>query len=138
MNLVVDSNIFFSAIISPRGKTAELLLLADIKLYSVRTLETEILKHKPEIIKKTSLSKNELEILLTIFLNKIKFLEYNELENYLDQAKRICPDKDDTAFFAVCLTKNFPLWSNDKKLKQQNIVKVINTEELIKICDNHY
>ena len=133
MKLVVDSNIIFSAIISPTGKTAELLLLEDIELYSARTLEIELLGHKKEIMRKAHFREEQFELLMLIFLGKITFLENAELYTVIGDAKKICPDVGDIAFFAVCLAKNLPLWSNDKKLKNQTVVQVISIEELVKM-----
>ena len=132
MKLVIDSNVIFSAIISPRGRTAELIFVEDLELFSARTLEREILDHKEEIIKKASISRVDFELLHELLLSKICFIEDEELFGFIQRAGEICPDKTDEAFFAVCLTKNLPLWSNDKKLKQQKVVKVISTEELVK------
>ena len=133
MKIVIDSNIIFSAIISPWGKTAELIFLKDFEFFSARTLEKELLEHKNELLKKSTLSENEFELLREILLNKITFFEEEDLHDYILKAKEICPDKDDVAFFAVCLLKNLPLWSNDKKLKNQTVVQVISIEELVKM-----
>jgi len=43
------------------------------------------------------------------------------------------PDPDDMAYFALALKLNCAIWSNDKKLKEQDKVKVYNTHELSKI-----
>lgn len=130
MRLVIDSNIIFSAIISPKGKTAELIFMKDLELFSARTLEKELLEHKNEITQKAGTSKVNFELLCELLLSKICFIEDEELFGFLKKAGEICPDKGDEAFFAVCLAKGLPLWSNDRKLKQQKAVKVISTEEL--------
>lgn len=132
MKLVIDSNIIFSALLSPGGKTAELIFVKEIELWSTRTLEEELLKYKSELLKKSNLSEIDFELLKELLFDKINFVEDEELFDYAKTAKEICPDKGDIQFFAVCLAKNIPLWSNDKKLKQQNFVKVISTEELVK------
>jgi predicted nucleic acid-binding protein len=41
------------------------------------------------------------------------------------------PDPDDIDFTALALKLDCPLWSNDKELKQQTVVKVFSTSELI-------
>ncbi|MDD3086142.1 MAG: PIN domain-containing protein [archaeon] len=133
MNLVVDSNIIFSALISPKGKTAELIFLSDLTLFSTETLEKELIEHKIEIMKKAKLIESDFEQLYVFLKSKINFIEGEELDPFIDLVKEICPDKDDVSFFAVALAKNFPLWSNDKLLKTQNVVKVINTFELVKM-----
>ena len=50
----------------------------------------------------------------------------------------ISPDADDTAYIALALHLNCPIWSNDKKLKKQDKVKVITTKELLEgIVEKH-
>jgi len=130
MKLVVDSNIIFSAIISPGGKTAELIFVKGLELFSAKTLEQELFEHKGELMKKACLPEIYFDLLRELLFSKISFLEEKELDIFIPKAKEICPDVGDVAFFAVCLAKDIPLWSNDKELKKQSVVKVINTEEL--------
>jgi predicted nucleic acid-binding protein len=56
----------------------------------------------------------------------------SEFSKQTKKAKEICPDPDDTEYFALALQLNCPLWSNDKKLKNQQEIRVINTIELLK------
>ena len=53
-----------------------------------------------------------------------------ELEKHKEE---ITPDLDDMVYFALALKLNCPIWSNDKKLKQQNKIKIYHTHELNKI-----
>ncbi|MFH1094689.1 MAG: PIN domain-containing protein [Candidatus Micrarchaeota archaeon] len=45
-------------------------------------------------------------------------------------ARRLSPDPDDWPFFALALSRDCGIWSNDKRLKKQAKVKVWSTEEL--------
>jgi predicted nucleic acid-binding protein len=51
----------------------------------------------------------------------------------MPKARRISPDPDDVQYFALALKLDASIWSNDKNLKNQNIVKVFSTDELVKI-----
>jgi predicted nucleic acid-binding protein len=133
MMLVIDSNIIFSAIISPRGTTSELIFTKDLTLFSALTLKKELFEHKNELLKKSGLNETDFELLNIILFSKITFLDEEELDSFILKAKTICPDPDDVAFFAVALKKGIPLWSNDSLLKNQDFVKVINTKELVKL-----
>ncbi|MBU2100842.1 nucleotide-binding protein [Candidatus Micrarchaeota archaeon] len=132
MELVVDSNIAISAIISSKGKTRELLFLDKIKLFAPHLLLSEIFKHKKEIIKKSGLSENEFNLAVSIILSRINFVSLHGFGSFIKKAKQICPDLNDTEFFALALYKNIPLWSNDKALKKQNRIIVFSTTELLK------
>jgi len=52
---------------------------------------------------------------------------------YVEKAEKLTPDLDDMTYFALALKLNCAIWSNDKKLKEQNKVEVYNTYELSKI-----
>ncbi len=55
---------------------------------------------------------------------------YFEFRNYLIKIKKFCPDPGDEEYFALYLSKNIPIWSNDKNLKKQNIIEVTSTKKL--------
>lgn len=53
-------------------------------------------------------------------------------EEACNLAKNI--DLDDVLFFATALVfKNSIIWSDDKKLKKQKKIKVLNTQEIIEL-----
>jgi len=132
MRLAIDSNIVFSVIISKKGKTAELLFKKEVEVFAPKMLIEELDEHKQELIQKSGMVLEEFELFKIAIFSKLKFVPNSELFPFIERADEICPDPDDVAFFALCLSKGIPLWSNDKKLKQQKLVKVINTEELVK------
>ena len=57
----------------------------------------------------------------------------SEYKEFKDKADSISPDPNDTQYFALALKLNCPIWSNDKKLKEQSEIKVLNTSELIEL-----
>ena len=58
-----------------------------------------------------------------------------DLIAYMEEADLITPDPDDVMYFALALKLNCSIWSNDKKLKHQDKIKVYFTEELVKELD---
>jgi predicted nucleic acid-binding protein len=56
-----------------------------------------------------------------------------ELSEFVQEAENITPDPDDMVYFALALRMKCPIWSNDKKLKEQEKVKVYNTHELVNL-----
>ncbi|MCK4435272.1 hypothetical protein KAU87_00515, partial [Candidatus Bathyarchaeota archaeon] len=58
------------------------------------------------------------------------FIPLEEYSSFMKEALAI-PDPDDIDFPALALKLDCPLWSNDKELKQQTVVKVFSTSELI-------
>jgi putative PIN family toxin of toxin-antitoxin system len=133
MKIVIDSNILFSALISPRGSNAKLVFLGELELFAPQDIFTELREHEQELKEKVAISEEEFELLILLFSSRISLVNYSEWLSHLNEADEFCPDKDDIAFFALCLAKEIPLWSNDKKLKKQNAVKVYNTQEIIQL-----
>ncbi len=133
MELAVDANIIISALISENGKTRDLIFLTKLSLFAPEFLLKEVEKYKELIIKKSGLNKESFEIAKSLIFSKIKLIPLFEFENFLPKAKEICPDEYDEEYFALAFKFNCPIWSNDKKLKEQNKVKVYNTIELINL-----
>jgi|SRR3989344_4609920 len=132
MELVIDANILMSALIATEGKTFDLLFNERIMLFSVDKLLRETEKHKSEILEKSGLSAYEFDLFLALISAEIEFVPYSELENFVPEAEKITPDPNDTEYFSLALKLKCSIWSNDKKLKTQNQVKVYSTEDLIK------
>jgi predicted nucleic acid-binding protein len=133
MELIIDANVLISALVMTRGFTYDLIFREDIKLFAPEYLLEEFQEHKKEIIVKSGLSEEDLQLFLSLISARINLIEKQEFEEFIGKAKEITPDQDDTEYFALALKLNCPIWSNDKKLKQQNKIKVYSTDELIKI-----
>ena len=132
MELVVDANVLMSALIATEGITYDLMFNDRIKLFSVEFLLEEIEKHKEEILTKSGLSENELELFLSLISSRIEFILYSEFEELVPEAEKITPDINDAEYFALALKLKCGIWSNDKTLKNQDKVEVYSTEEIIR------
>ena len=92
----------------------------------------EIKRYIHYLSEKAHLDEDGLRNLLNeiIDLSGIRITRTEEFEEHLSEAIRITPDIDDTQYIALALRIGCCLWSNDKKLKEQNQVKVYSTEEI--------
>ncbi|MCU0851585.1 MAG: PIN domain-containing protein [Candidatus Thermoplasmatota archaeon] len=93
----------------------------------------EMQKHKQELLEKSGMESKHFELLLTILLQKVHIVPTDVLHPFAKQAYEIVKDidPDDTLFIACALV--YPesvLWSDDKRLKQQTVVPIINTTEM--------
>ena len=131
MELVLDANILMSALVTTNGFTYDLIFNDKIKLFSPEFISEEFEEHREEIIKKSNLANEEIELFLNLISTRIHFISKEELIPYFQEAEKISPDKDDSVYFALALKLNCPIWSNDKKLKMQDKIKVYSTRELI-------
>jgi predicted nucleic acid-binding protein len=135
MNLVVDANIIFAAIIK-ENFSYKLLFNENLVIYTPEYMFKEIEKHKREILEKTEKSEEEFTKLVIVLKRKINLVSLDKLTDHIDQAEKITPDPDDMVYFALALKLNCAIWSNDKALKEkQDFVKVYPTHELVKLIE---
>ena len=132
MELVIDANILMSALIATEGKNYDLIFNDRVRLFSLDKLLYELEKHKAEILDKSGLSKYEFDIFLSFISSQIEFVSYSELEKFIPEAEKISPDPNDIEYFALALKMKCAIWSNDKKLKSQDKVKIYSTNDLLK------
>jgi predicted nucleic acid-binding protein len=118
------------ACFSKESFTRELILRHPIDLVSAPYLLVEFEEYKDEIFLKSHLDKWVLLEIENILLSKIIIIPQDETKHLTKEAISISLDLDDSPFFEVALHLDIPIWSNDKRLKEQNRVKVLSTEEV--------
>ena len=132
MELIIDANVLMSALVATTGKTYDLIFNERINLFSPEFLLEEFEKHKDEILDKSGLNESDFKLFLSLISSKIEFVSKSEFEKFIPKAKKITPYPDDTEYFALALKLRMPIWSNDKRLKQQDKIKVYSTTDLLK------
>ena len=139
MRVVVDTNIVFSAILNTNSKIARILLQPRTRLnfYATDQLLIEIEEHKEKILKISGYSHLELEKIIKLITNRIRFINGSLIPNEIyHKAERLTMDVDidDTEFVALAEHSKAKLWSGDKELikglAKKNWLKFISTEEL--------
>ena len=132
MELVIDATIVFTGIIG-KGITKELIFSKSVKLHSPEALFNEVEEHKSRIKILSGLSSAELEDLLGKLKSTINPFPLSKYEKFLNEANKLISDPDDTEYLALSLSMNkCPIWSNDPHFKEQSLVKVFTTDELVK------
>lgn len=131
MDLVVDANIIFAALIKD-SFTYHLLFSNQFHLFTPEYIFTEFEKHKEEIIGKSERTKEDIFRLLEILKRRIVLVPLEELADYVGDAERITPDPKDMTYVALALKLNCAIWSNDKDLKEkQKVIKVYHTHDVV-------
>jgi len=132
MKLVIDANVLFASFIK-NNLTRAIMLKKPFSFYSPEYLVDEFFEHLEELANKTRISPRTLKgkVKELLRLSDIKLVEKRDFEEYLEKAEKIIFDSDDVAYVALALKLNCAIWSNDKRLKEQNKVKVYSTEDLI-------
>ena len=132
MDLVIDANVLFSALIK-ESFSYNLLFGGKFHLFTPEYIFTELEKHKEELMNKTERTAEEFFRLVETLKRRIIIVPLEELVPYIEEAEKLTPDPDDMAYFALALKLNCSIWSNDKKFKEQNKIEVYNTYELNKL-----
>lgn len=135
MKLVVDTNVLFS-FFRKESKTRELILNFEVlKLYTPSFCIDELKKYEKIICKKSGLSKQEFSEVLEDMMLFIRNISVSEYKKFLLEAKKFSPDPDDIDIFALSLKLNCPIWSNEKRFKNQSKVKIFSTYDLVKLLE---
>jgi|SRR3989344_6544730 len=132
MELVVDANILFSALIK-NSLTAELLFEPTLKLYAPEFLIEEFMKYEELILKKMNKPREKYIEILHCLKEIINFIPEEEFSEFLDEAQILSPDIKDATYIALALKLKCAMWSNDKKLKEQYEIKIYSTDDLLGI-----
>lgn len=130
MELVLDSNVLFS-VINPRSAAAYLFSMLRVDFSAPDFIKSEFNEHREDCLFKSKLSEHEFEMKQAEVENTIKFFKLSEYDDFLELAANALPDPDDADFVALALSVKAAIWSNDPHLKQQSLVKVYTTKELV-------
>ncbi len=110
MQLVVDANILFAAIIKS-GTNRAIMLLSGIDFYAPEFAIQEFKKHLPTLEKKTELPVHEINELFDNLLKacELSLIPFEDFKYKKEEAKKISPDVLDTSYFALALHLNCPI-----------------------------
>lgn len=134
MEIVLDTNIIFSALIS--GKEIYIDILRSLDVYVPDFIFRELYKYQERIIKRTKLSDEFMFFTRQLFSEITVIPRLAISQQSYEKALLLCDDIDqkDTAFLALSIEYNIPLWTNDKNLLQgldaKGYEKIITTEEI--------
>ena len=135
MKFVVDANVLFSFFWRD-SFTKRLLTGNYFELCSPEFSLEEIEKYKEEIMRKAKIDLEEFERLRRELILYVDFFSLSDYGKFLSKAVEVCPDEDDVDYFALALKFGVGIWSNDKMLKGQDDVKVLDTMEVLDLI-NH-
>jgi len=137
-SLVLDANIFLFIWFSKSWFTEKLFYLLfnlGYKFYTPVFVYKELLVGVIKLCEKRGLDylfyKEKIESLLN-FVEVVEYEVYNDVIDVVkEEVNQINPK--DIDYVALAYKLNCPLWTNDKKLKNLQCIKVFSTEDLLKI-----
>lgn len=130
MQLIVDANILFAAIIRP-GATRRIWFNNDLELYSPKFILQEFNKYREELMRKYRGSPESFNRLLDLLIERITLIHDSELAPYMPAAADLSKDAQDWLYLACALKINAAIWTNDKAFRRQKRVKILSTESLM-------
>lgn len=119
--VVIDTNILFSALLSRESRLAATILRAEVRFFITETLIVELFEHKERL---SAYSKqNETELLRTLqdLLRRVRLYPEEMISpEHWENAYRLCHsiDATDTPHVALALELDALLWTGDKKLRE--------------------
>jgi len=131
MKLVVDANIFISALIG--GKAAELLFNPNFDLLTTERTTWEVKKYLPQL---AEYSEDTSAHLLYLFeLIPVRACQSKEYETSLSTAQLLIGDRDpfDVDILALTLETGVPLWSNDTDFEKIDEITLFKTEDVMEL-----
>jgi predicted nucleic acid-binding protein len=137
MKIVLDSNILFSAIIS--GKNLYIDIFRALEIYVPDFIFAELSKYQERIIKKTKVKEEFASFVKDLFSEIVVIPKLAITQESYEKALLLCSDIDpkDTAYLALSIELDIPLWSNDKKLIDglinKGYKKIITTEKIFEM-----
>jgi len=141
MKVIADTNIIISALISPKGKEADIILnpVYDFKKYTCNFLYDEILKHKAKILKASGLKGADFFEVYFNIASRVRFINEEQIPDAVwEKALAFTTgiDESDTPFVALSLYLDGYLWTGDKKLirglSKRGFQKILTTADLTK------
>lgn len=129
MELVVDANILFAALIK-HGRTADLLFNDELKLFAPTCLLAEFLKYRDELLEKSR--REDFDGFVHILFERITLVDPSQFKDALEYARSFCPDRGDDEYLGLAFHRGSAVWSNDTSLKNQPTVPIITTTDLVR------
>lgn len=134
MKVVVDSNILFS-FFNTDSDVRELLLTPELVFFTPEATKFEIERHSGDITAVADITQEEFEWLWNILFEAVQQVPLEEYESAIDEAFDIVPDRKDVAYFALALSLDAPVWSNESGLKEQDRIDVLDTGEMVAVAE---
>jgi len=122
MRIIVDSNMILSALLK-QGLSRKIISSQNIEFYTLDYVLKEIGKYMGYIIQKSGMQKDEIEALLSYFMENIVVLSDEEVNSKMGEAKKIMEKIDirDSPILACALAiSNDGIWTEDKHFEKQN------------------
>lgn len=135
MIIILDTNIILSALIKD-SITRRIIIQSGMNFYFPEISMHEIRKHKSLVLKKSGLSEEEYELILSKLLDYTVLVPTENILEHLEEAKSIMQNIDpkDAVFISAALSyENSVIWTDDKDFEKQNKIRILKTGDMFSI-----
>lgn len=136
MLVVVDCNRVLSALLT-KGKTFDVFklnsFLKKFEFIAQEYLFNEIGRNLGEIVLRSKLSKEEISEVFEFVKEEITFVSFKDFNKFIEKAEKLAPHDKDLQYFALAISSNSGIWSDEKAFLRQNKVKIFLTNELLSL-----
>jgi len=139
MKIIVDTNVVFSAILSPSGKIGQILIYGrkQFEFYAPNLVRIEVKRHRDRIIRLGELTDTDFEDTRDDIFDCLNFISEEQIPyEYWQEAIPLVrdTDMDDIAFVVLSEYLDAQLWTGDKKLlkglSNMGFTKGVTTDEI--------
>jgi len=109
----------------------DLLFSGKFKPVGPEKLLEELEKHKAEIAEKARMKLEDIGLAIKLLAPEFKLFSRPDYSVKISEGLKLAPHPKDVEYFALALTFDFPIWSNEKAFKKQSVVKVFSTSDLL-------
>ncbi|MFT4310944.1 MAG: PIN domain-containing protein [Candidatus Woesearchaeota archaeon] len=130
MKVVVDTNVLMT-FFWQNSVFRKLLTQELVDCIAPEYALEEINKYEAEICKKTNITKKQYKEQLNELAIYVEFISIENYQEKLIAVVNNMPDPKDIDFVALAVKHELPLWTNDKLLKEQSVVAIYTTKEIL-------
>jgi len=138
MRLVIDTGVLISALLK-KSVSREILLFPFMNFFLPEYALEELEAHKDSISSRSGLTREEIDVVLSMLIENISIISASEIKPNLKKAEKIMGSIDpfDVPFVALVLTvKNDGIWTNDKHFENLKGIKVWKTSDVFNYFKN--
>ena len=145
MKIVVDTNVIFSALLSPSGKIGQILIYGQrqFEFYAPNLVKVEVKRHRAKIIQLGELTDPDFEDTRDDIFDCLNFISEEQIPyQYWQEAIPLVrdTDMDDIAFVVLSEYLDAQLWTGDKKLLKgltnMGFTKGVTTDEIYSLLQS--
>ena len=136
MRFVVDTNVLIAGLLRA-STTRRILVHPDITFLVPESALDELDRHAPDLARRMGTSRSGVTKAFRELAERIEVVSHDRYAHEMGRARAAVADidADDAPFVALALACDCPLWTLDRALRGQDVVRVVHTKALLRHID---